>query len=142
VTSQVEYRSVETGHRLPEKEFRIPLVNEIMYCGAGLDFVGVHWNERVAQSVGMPHVVAHGPLTEAKAITLVNEWTGDPGAVVEQRARFLKPVLIPDDGVGAVYRVSGEVTEKLPGNRVVVGLVAVSPEGEELATVRAVVQLA
>lgn len=142
MTSQVAYRSVEVGHRLPEQEFQIQLVNEIMYCGAGLDFVGVHWNERVAQSVGMPHVVAHGPLTEAKALSLVNEWTGDPGAVLEQHARFVKPVLVPDDGVGAVYRISGTVTEKLPGNRVVVELVAVSPQGEELATVRAVTQLA
>ncbi|MFH8679325.1 MaoC/PaaZ C-terminal domain-containing protein [Streptomyces lydicus] len=142
MTTQVDYENVPVGTRLAAQEFQLLPVHEIMYCGASLDFVGVHWNPRVARSVGMDHIVAHGPLTEAKALSIVHEWTGDPGSVVSQHARFHKPVLIPDDGVGARYRIHGTVTEKLADRRVVVELTAVSPQEEELVTVRAVVQLA
>lgn len=142
MAAQVDYDNVPVGMQLAAQEFQILAVNEIMYCGATLDFVGVHWNPRVARSVGLDHMVAHGPLTEAKALSLIHEWTGDPGAVVAQHARFHKPILVPDDGVGARYRIQGSVTEKLADRRVVVELTAVSPQEEELATVRAVVQLA
>ncbi|MGP8300284.1 MaoC/PaaZ C-terminal domain-containing protein [Streptomyces inhibens] len=141
MTAQVDYDTVPVGMQLAPREFQLLPVNEIMYCGATLDFAGVHWNPRVARSVGMDHIVAHGPLTEAKALSLIHEWTGDPGTVVAQHARFHRPVLIPDDGEGARYRIHGTVTEKLADRRVVVELTAVSPEEEELVTVRAVVQL-
>lgn len=135
------YAEVKVGTTIPGREFQVRLVDEIRYCGAGLDFVGVHWNERVARSVGMPHVVAHGPLTEAKALSVVNEWTGDPATVVEQQARFLAPVLLPDDEAGARFHVSGTVTEKLTENRVVIAMSVASQEGKELASVHVVVRL-
>jgi acyl dehydratase len=141
MTARQRYQDVEIGSELPQTEFQVQLVDEIRYCGAGLDFVGVHWNERVAQSVGMPHVVAHGPLTEAKALSVVNEWTGDPTAVIEHHARFHRPVLLPDYGVGAVFLVGGAVTQKLEGNRVEISLQVASVQGEELANVRVLVQL-
>ncbi|PWI43928.1 MaoC/PaaZ C-terminal domain-containing protein [Streptomyces sp. ICBB 8177] len=135
------YAEVEVGTAIPGRDFQVRLVDEIRYCGAGLDFVGVHWNERVARSVGMPHVVAHGPLTEAKALSVVNAWTGDPAAVVEQQARFLSPVLLPDDDIGARFHISGSVIEKLAEKQVVITMSVTSQEGAELAAVRVVVRL-
>lgn len=44
-----------------------------MYCGATLDFASVHRNPRIARSAGMVHLVAHGPLIEAKALSLIHE---------------------------------------------------------------------
>lgn len=137
----IDYTKVEAGNRLPEKEFTVKLVDEVMYCGAGMDFVGVHWNLRVANSVGLPHVVAHGPMTVAKALTVIHDWAGDPTAVISYDARFEAPVFVPDDGRGASYRVGGVVQEKLADNRVVVLLTVTSEDSRVLARVHCVTQL-
>jgi acyl dehydratase len=99
-----------------------------------LDFAATHWSERIAREVGLPDIILHGPFTLAKTLEIVNDWTGDPGAIVEHHIRLRKPVVVPDDGVGAVFDVTGVVRDKLDGNRVVLELTATSPAGELLAT--------
>jgi acyl dehydratase len=113
-----------------------------MYAGASGDFNIIHWNERFATSVGLPNVIAHGMFTMAAAIRVVTDWVGDPGAVVEYGVRFTRPVPVPDDGVGAVLEISGEVTELLAEGRVRVTLTASSSGQTVLGKARAVVQLA
>jgi acyl dehydratase len=113
-----------------------------MYAGASGDFNIIHWNERFATSVGLPNVIAHGMFTMAAAIRVVTDWVGDPGAVVEYGVRFTRPVPVPDDGVGAVLEISGEVTELLAEGRVRVTLIASSSGQTVLGKARAVVQLA
>jgi acyl dehydratase len=117
-------------------------VNLVKYAGASGDFNVIHWNERVAKSVGLPTVIAHGMLTMAQAGKYVTEWAGgDPGAVVEFGVRFSAMVPVPDDGEGATVEVSGKVAEKLGDNKVAVDLSARAGEAKVLSRSRAVVRL-
>ena len=139
---KVRYDDVEVGTELPEQSFPVQRLNLVMYCGASGDFNIIHWNERIATSVGLPNVIGHGMFTMAEAGRVVTDWVGDPGAVIEYGVRFSAPVVVPDDDKGAALEVSGEVTEKLDGNRVAVDLDARVGDSKVLAKARAVVELA
>jgi acyl dehydratase len=142
MTAKLNYDDVEVGAEVPAQTFQVQRVNLIQYCGASGDFNVIHWNERVATSVGLPNVIAHGMFTMAEAGRVVTDWAGDPGAVVEYGVRFSSPVAVPDDDKGATLQVSGKVAEKLDGNRVAVDLDARVGDSKVLAKARAVVQLA
>jgi acyl dehydratase len=142
MTANVKYDDVEVGTSLPAQTFQVQRANLIQYCGASGDFNIIHWNERVAKSVGLPNVIAHGMFTMAEAGRVVTDWVGDPGAVVEYGVRFSAPVVVADDDQGATLQVSGTVAEKLDGNRVAVDLDARVGDAQVLAKARAVVQLA
>ena len=74
----------------------------VRYAGASGDFNPIHWNERVATEVGLPGVIAHGMWTMGAAVTVVADWAGDPGAVVDYGVRFTRPVVVPDPGAATV----------------------------------------
>ena len=135
------YADVEVGTELPAQSFGIQRADLVRYAGASGDFNIIHWNERVATSVGLPNVIAHGMFTMALAGRVVTDWTGDPGALLSYGVRFSRPVVVPDDGAGATLTVSGIVEDKLDGNRVVVGLTATVGEGKVLTGAKAVVRL-
>ena len=130
---------VEVGFELPAKSFNITRETLIRYAGASGDFNVIHWNERVATEVGLPNVIAHGMLTMGLAVQVVTDWLGDPARLVEYGCRFTRPVVVPDDGVGALLEVSGKVTAVEDGQAVVT-LSAVSNGvtvlGKATATVR------
>jgi acyl dehydratase len=142
MTAAVRYTDVEVGTELPAQTFTVQRANLVQYCGASGDFNVIHWNERVAKSVGLPDVIAHGMFTMAEAGRVVTDWAGDPGAVLEYGVRFSAPVPVPDDDVGATLQVSGRVVEKLDDNRVAVELDARVGDSKVLAKARAVVALA
>ena len=142
MTAKLSYDDVEVGTEVPAQTFQVQRVNLIQYCGASGDYNVIHWNERVATSVGLPNVIAHGMFTMAEAGRVVTDWAGDPGAVVEYGVRFSSPVVVPDDDQGATLQVSGKVAEKLEGGRVAVDLDARVGDSKVLAKARAVVQLA
>lgn len=104
---------IEPGFELPSQSFPIQRADLIRYAGASGDFNVIHWNERVATEVGLPNVIAHGMLSMAEAIRVVTDWLGDPGRLLEYSVRFTRPVIVPDDGVGALLEVSAKVTEVL-----------------------------
>jgi acyl dehydratase len=135
------YDDVQVGTELPAGTYPLQRVDLVRYCGASGDFNVIHWNQRVAQSVGLPDVIAHGMLTMAVAARVVTDWLGDPGAVESYRVRFSRPVVVPDDGVGAELTVRGTVEEKLGDGRVVVGLTATVGDSKVLAGARATVRL-
>ena len=137
----VLYDDVEVGTELPPQSFPVQRADLVRYAGASGDFNVIHWNQRVAQEVGLPDVIAHGMFTMASAIRVVTDWLGDPGAVLEYGVRFTRPVVVPDDGVGATLEVSGKVTELLEDKRVRVELTATSAGAKVLGQARAVVQL-
>jgi acyl dehydratase len=141
VTATVKYADVQPGTELEPKSYPVTRLDLIRYAGASGDFNVIHWNERVATSVGLPNVIAHGMFTMAEAGRFASEWAGDPGAVVEFGVRFSAPVAVPDDGQGATIEVGGTVEEKLDGNRVVLALVARSGGTKVLTRARAVVVL-
>jgi acyl dehydratase len=135
------YDQVGTGTELPPASYPVTRLSLVRYCGAAGDFNVIHWNERIARSVGLPDVIAHGMFTMAQAGRYVTDWAGDAGALLEFGVRFSAPVVVPDDGTGATIEVTGTVAEKLDGNRVVLGLTARSGEARVLTRARAVVRL-
>ncbi|HEX6579068.1 MAG TPA: MaoC/PaaZ C-terminal domain-containing protein [Jiangellaceae bacterium] len=101
----------EVGAILPEREFRVTRQDLVRYAGVAGDFNPIHWSDRVAASVGLPGVIAHGMLTMALAARLLTDWAGDPAAVVEYGVRFARPVVVPDDDRGVAVGVGGVVKE-------------------------------
>jgi acyl dehydratase len=130
---------VRVGQELPAQEFPIARADLVRYAGASGDFNPIHWNERVATSVGLPNVIAHGMYTMAVAIRVVTDWTGDPGCVVEYGVRFTRPVVVPDAD-GALLRVTGTVREIRADGDIAVDLVATVNGETVLARARAVVR--
>jgi acyl dehydratase len=135
------YDEVTVGAELPAVTYPVTRLSLVRYCGASGDFNVIHWNERVAKFVGLPDVIAHGMLTMAEAGRYVTDWAG-PGAVVtEFGVRFSSMVVVPDDDQGAAIEVSGQVEDKLDGNRVSIALTARSAGAKVLTRARAVVRL-
>jgi acyl dehydratase len=133
---------LEIGSELPEQVFRVTRADLVRYAGASGDFNPIHWNDRVATSVGLPGVIAHGMFTMALAARVVTGWTGDPGALVEYHVRFGRPVVVPDDDAGAEVTVRGKVGAVLEDGGVRIDLTVTSGGEKVLSLARATVRLA
>ena len=133
---------VTVGTELPELVVRVTRADLVRYAGASGDFNPIHWNERVATSVGLPGVIAHGMFTMALAARAVTGWTGDPAALVEYNVRFGRPVVVPDDDEGAEVTVRGKVGALLEDGLARVDLVVTSGGEKVLSLARAIVRLA
>ena len=141
VSEQVKFSDVTAGAELAPASYPVTRLSLVKYCGASGDFNVIHWNERIARSVGLPNVIAHGMFTMAEAGRYVTDWAGDEADLVEFGVRFSSPVVVPDDDKGATIEVGGKVEEKLEDNRVVLALTARSGEAKVLTRARAVVRL-
>jgi acyl dehydratase len=104
------------GAELPPLSVRLSRTDLVRYAGASGDMNPIHWSDRVATSVGLPGVVAHGMLTMALGGRLLTAWLGDPSAVLSYQVRFTRPVPVPDvvagvdeDDAGALVELSGKV---------------------------------
>jgi acyl dehydratase len=142
MATQVSYDDVEIGTELPAQSLPVRRADLVRYAGASGDFNVIHWNERIARSVGLPDVIAHGMFTMALAARAVTDWVGDPGAVLEYGTRFTRPVPVPDDDTGALVDVSATVAAKLEDRKVRVDLTVTSAGQKVLGRAQAVVQLA
>lgn len=138
---KLTYADVAEGAGIPAVSYPATRLSLIKYAGASGDFNVIHWNERIARSVGLPDVIAHGMFTMAQAGRFVTDWAGDFGTVMEFGVRFIAPVVVPDDDRGATIEVSGTVEEKLDGNRVALAVTATSAGTKVLGRARAVVRL-
>lgn len=141
VSDQVTYDEVETGAELAPASYPVTRLSLVKYCGASGDFNVIHWNERIAKSVGLPDVIAHGMFTMAEAGRYVTDWAGPRATIVEFGVRFSAPVVVPDDDIGASISVTGTVEEKLDGNLVSLSLTARSADTKVLTRAHAVVRL-
>lgn len=141
MSDQVSYGSVRSGDELAAVSYPVTRLHLVKYCGASGDFNVIHWNERIAKSVGLPDVIAHGMFTMAQAGRFVTDWAGPAARLVEFGVRFSAPVVVPDDNVGGLITVSGTVAEKLPENQVALSLEARSADTKVLTRARAVVRL-
>ena len=135
------YDDVAAGTELPLQQYQVTRRDLVRYAGASGDFNVIHWNERIAKSVGLPDVIAHGMFTMAEAGRYVTDWAGDQAGLVEFGVRFSSPVVVPDDDIGATIEISGKIEEKLDDNRVVLALTARSGGSKVLTRARAVVRL-
>ena len=135
------WADVSVGTELPTLTLHVQRADLVRYAGASGDFNVIHWNERVATSVGLPDVIAHGMLTMALAGRVVTNWVADPGALVEYGVRFTRPVVVPDDDAGATLDVSAKVTAKNDDRTVQVTITASSNGSTVLGRAQAVVRL-
>src|SRR4051812_31298422 len=129
------------GDALEPHEFPVTRAALVRYAGASGDRNPIHWSDRVATSVGLPGVIAHGMFTMALAGRAVTAWTGDPGALVGHQVRFGRPVVVPDDDEGAEVTVRGPVGALLDDGLARVGLPVTSGGEKVLSLARATVRL-
>ncbi len=138
----LSYGDAKPGTELEPRTYQATRLDLVKYAGASGDFNVIHWNERLARSVGLPNVIAHGMYTMAQAGRYVTEVAGgDPGAVTEFRVRFSAMVAVPDDDHGATIEVAGTVAERLDDSRVAVDLTALHDGHKVLSRAHAVIRL-
>ena len=101
------------GDPLDTQRYRVRRADLVRYAGASGDFNPIHWSDRVAGSVGLPGVIAHGMFTLALAARAVATWT-DHADVVELGAKFTNPVVVPDDDDGVEVVVGGDRQGRSP----------------------------
>jgi acyl dehydratase len=101
--------SLSVGDELPEQTYTVTRAALVRYAGASGDFNPIHWSQRVATSVGLPGVIAHGMYTLALAARALDTWAGATGQVRELSCKFTKPVVVPDDETGVEVVVRGTV---------------------------------
>ena len=106
--------ALEPGTELPMQRYPVRRVDLVRYAGASGDFNPIHWSDRVATSVGLPGVIAHGMFTMALAARAVDGWA-DGGEVVELGCKFTNPVVVPDEDAGVEVEVSGTVKDVTDG---------------------------
>ncbi len=99
---------LEAGQALDPQTYAVRRADLVRYAGASGDFNPIHWSDRVATSVGLPGVIAHGMFTMALAARAVATWT-DEAEVVELGCKFTNPVVVPDDDDGVEVVVGGTV---------------------------------
>lgn len=89
-------------------EVHLDRADLVQYAGASGDFNPIHWNARVATSVGLDDVIAHGMLTMALGGRLITDWVGDPTKIIDYQVRFTRPIVVPDPD-GADVTLVGKV---------------------------------
>jgi acyl dehydratase len=132
--------SLSAGDPLERRSYRVRRLDLVRYAGASGDFNPIHWSDRVATSVQLPGVIAHGMYTLALAGRAVTDWAGgDVSAVESFGGRFTKPVVVPDDDEGTVVDVAGVVKSVHDGRATIE--VTVTNDGQKvLGQCRAVVR--
>ncbi len=100
--SRPQATDIEVGAVVVESVIEFDRARLVRYAGASGDFNPIHWSDSVATGVGLPGVIAHGMLTMAAAVSPLEAWLEDPGAIVEYRTRFSRPVPVPPSGFVAV----------------------------------------
>jgi acyl dehydratase len=106
---------VSVGERVDPVTVPVTRETLLRYAAASLDDNPIHQDEAFARSVGLPDVIAHGMWTMGAAGTVVADWAGDAGRVVEFGTRFTKPVVVP--ATGAHLDVEAVVTALDPDTR-------------------------
>jgi acyl dehydratase len=96
--------TLEVGDVVAGGSFQLTRDSLVRYAGASGDFNAIHYRDDVAESVGLPGVLAHGMLTMGLAVQPVVDWAGDPARVTDYQVRFTRPVLV-DPGKGALVTV-------------------------------------
>ena len=137
----VKLSEIAVGDQLPPLSVPLERSDLVRYAGASGDFNPIHWNQRFAEDVGLPDVIAHGMLTMAVAGRLVSEWTGDPGAIVRYGVRFTRPVVVPDDADGALVKLNGKVAKINDDGTVKISITASAADQGVLGGASATVRL-
>lgn len=115
-----DFSKLELGQEIASKSFSITRDSLVRYAGASGDFNPIHYRDDIAQSVGLPGVLAHGMLTMGISIQPVIDWAGDAARIVDYGVRFTKPVVVPATGMAEVNVTAkvGALDEELKRARI------------------------
>lgn len=102
------FDNLSAGDVVAERELVLTRDRLVRYAGASGDFNPIHYRDDVAQSVGLPGVLAHGMLTMGAAGSVVTDWVGSAGWVQDYQSRFTRPVPV-DAEAGATVTVTATV---------------------------------
>ncbi|MGF6822502.1 acyl dehydratase [Microbacterium sp. ZKA21] len=100
--------SFTVGDVIAERDIHLTRESLVRYAGASGDFNPIHYRDDVAESVGLPGVLAHGMLTMGIASSVVVSALGDAATITEYGVRFTKPVVV-DRADGADVHVLATV---------------------------------
>lgn len=106
--SAPDFAELAVGDTVAERSFVFSRDTLVRYAGASGDFNPIHYRDDVAQSVGLPGVLAHGMLTMGAAGSVVSDWIGAAGRTVDYQVRFTRPVPV-DARSGAEVTVTATV---------------------------------
>lgn len=109
--SEAVFENLAVGDVVAQQEFSFTRDRLVRYAGASGDFNPIHYRDDVAQSVGLPGVLAHGMLTMGAAVSVVEGWiaSAEPRAWVrDYQVRFTRPVPV-DGATGADVSVTAAV---------------------------------
>lgn len=106
--SDPDFQSLSVGDVVAERDLHLTRDRLVRYAGASGDFNPIHYRDDVAQSVGLPGVLAHGMLTMGAAGSVATDWLGASAWVKDYQARFTRPVPV-DAAEGATVTVTAMV---------------------------------
>ncbi len=137
----VTFSQVSVGDELTPVTQHFTRLDLVKYAGASGDFNAIHLNERIAHSVGLPDVIAHGMLTMGCAIQVVTNWVGNPTAVIDYSVRMTRPVVVPDTDEGTEVVFAGVIGAKNDDGTVRVDITATCEGQTVLGQAKALVRL-
>jgi len=82
------------GDVLAERTVHLTRESLVRYAGASGDFNPIHYRDDIAESVGLPGVLAHGMLTMGIASSVVVSSLDPSAKILDYGVRFTKPVVV------------------------------------------------
>ena len=132
---KLRYDDVKVGDQAPAIEHQLTRTDLVMYAGASGDFTPMHHDEIAAQASGLPSVFGHGMFSAGLLATAVTDYVGI-GNLSSYRVRFTKQTW-----PGEKLTTTIAVTEKRPGNEIVLECALVNENGEAKIQGEAVAKL-
>ncbi len=108
----INLKSLNVGDTLTLLQYLVKRSDLIKYAGASLDFNPIHYSDRIAASVGLPGVIAHGMHTMGAVARVVTDHLPAGAFVSSYSTKFTNPIVVPDDETGALVSVSATVSAK------------------------------
>ena len=133
---KLRYDDVKVGDTAPPIDHKLTRTDLVMYAGASGDFNPMHHGEIAAQAAGLPSVFGHGMFSAGLLATAITNYVG-VGNLRSYRVRFTKQTW-----PGETLSTTIAVTEKRPGNEVVLECAVVNENGEAKIQGEAVAVLA
>jgi acyl dehydratase len=132
---KLRYDDVKVGDTAPAIDHELTRTDLVMYAGASGDFNPMHHDELAAQAAGLPSVFGHGMFSAGLLATAITNYVGI-GNLLSYRMRFTKQTW-----PGEVLSTSIAVTDKRPGNEIVLECALVNQDGEAKISAEAVAVL-
>ncbi|HEX7826609.1 MAG TPA: MaoC/PaaZ C-terminal domain-containing protein, partial [Mycobacterium sp.] len=127
----LEATPLAVGDVVAERTFALTRDSLVRYAGASGDFNAIHYRDDIAQSVGLPGVLAHGMLTMGLGGGYASAWSGDPGAVTRYTVRLSAPAVVPATE-GCDSEFTGKIKSLDPATRTGVVIVGAKSGGKKI----------